>query len=118
MHALLYNKPSNREQGPYHPLHVPSRPWESISMGFVGGLPTTKKGNDYLFVVVDRFNKMCVLMPYKNTIDEQEATKIVLWTSLGTLWDTKEHRFRNGYKISQCILEYIMGEHGYEVEDI
>ena len=68
------NKPSNRKQGQYHPLHVPTLPWESISMDFVGGLLTTRKGHDYLFVVVDRFNKMCVLMPYKKTINGQEAT--------------------------------------------
>jgi hypothetical protein len=42
-------------------------------MDFVGGLPTTKKGHDYIFVVVDRFKKMCILMPCKNTIKGQEV---------------------------------------------
>jgi hypothetical protein len=42
-------------------------------MDFVGGLPTTRKGHDYLFVIVDRFNKMCILVPYKNTINGQES---------------------------------------------
>jgi hypothetical protein len=44
-------------------------------MDFVEGLPTTWKGNDYLFVVVDTFNKMCIIMPCENTIKGQEATK-------------------------------------------
>ena len=66
------NNPSNRKQGPYHPLHVPTQPWESISMDFEGDLPTTQKGHVYLFVVVYRFNKMCILMPCKNTIKGQE----------------------------------------------
>ncbi|GJX96113.1 transposon ty3-G gag-pol polyprotein [Tanacetum coccineum] len=44
--------------GLYTPLPVPSRPWESISMDFLGGLPKTRKGNDYLFVIVGRFSKM------------------------------------------------------------
>ncbi|KAI5311988.1 hypothetical protein L3X38_041161 [Prunus dulcis] len=54
---VLYNtsKPSNKKLGLYLPLPVPSRPWESISMDLLGGLPKTKSGNDYLFVVVDRF---------------------------------------------------------------
>jgi hypothetical protein len=43
-------------------------------MDYVGGFPTTRKGHHYLFVVVDRFNKMCILMPFKKTISGQEAT--------------------------------------------
>jgi hypothetical protein len=43
-------------------------------MDFVGCLPTTRKVHDYIFLVVDRFNKMCILMPYKKTISGQEAT--------------------------------------------
>jgi hypothetical protein len=31
------SKPSNQKLGLYTPLLVPSRPWESISMDFVGG---------------------------------------------------------------------------------
>jgi hypothetical protein len=29
-------------------------------MDFVGGLPMSKRGHDYLYVVVDMFNKMCI----------------------------------------------------------
>jgi hypothetical protein len=61
-------KPTNRKLGLYSPLSVPSHPWESISMDFVGGLPMSKRGHNYLYFVVDRFNKMCILMPCKNQI--------------------------------------------------
>jgi hypothetical protein len=61
-------KPNNRKKGLYNPLLVPTRPWESISMDFVGGLLRIRKGHDYLYVVVERFSKMCVLMACKNTI--------------------------------------------------
>jgi hypothetical protein len=37
------SKSSNRKLGLYTPLMVPSRPWESISMDFVGGLPMSKR---------------------------------------------------------------------------
>jgi hypothetical protein len=49
---------SNKKQGLYHPLPIPNRPWERISMDFVGGLLTMWKGHDYLFLVVDSFIKM------------------------------------------------------------
>jgi len=36
------SKPSNRKLGKYQPLPVLERLWESISMDFLGGLPTTQ----------------------------------------------------------------------------
>ena len=68
--------PSNRKLGLYTPLPVPSRPCESVSMDFVGGLPMLRKQHDYLYVVVDRFSKMCILMPCKKTITIEETTEI------------------------------------------
>jgi hypothetical protein len=47
-------------------------------MDFVEGLPTTRKSYEYLFMVVDWFYKMCILMPYKNTIKGQEETNIFI----------------------------------------
>ena len=52
------SKPSNRKLGLYTPLLVPSHPWESISMDFVGGLAMSRKGHDYLYFVVNRLRKM------------------------------------------------------------
>jgi hypothetical protein len=69
-------KPINRKLGLYSPLHVPSYPWESISMDFVGGLPMTKGGHDYLYVVVDRSSKMCILMPCKKHIAAEQTANL------------------------------------------
>ena len=60
------SKHSNRKLGLYIPLLVPSHQWESVSMDFVGGLPMSRKGNYYLYVVVDRFSKMCILFLLKS----------------------------------------------------
>jgi hypothetical protein len=66
-------KPSNGKLGFYMPLLVPSHPWESVSMDFVGGLPMSRKGHDYMYVVVDRFIKMCVLMPCKKQVTREKT---------------------------------------------
>jgi len=40
------SKLSNIKLGLYTPLPIPSRPWESVSMDFVGGFPMSRKGHD------------------------------------------------------------------------
>ena len=70
------SKPSNRKLRLYTPLPIPSRPWESVSMDFVGGLPMSRKGHDYLYVVDDRFNKMCVLTPCKKQVTAEKRTQM------------------------------------------
>ena len=111
------SKPSNRKLGLYTPLPILSHPWESVLMDFVGGFPLSRKVHDYLYVVIDRFSKMCILMPCKKHITTKQIahcffqhvwvhfglpTSIVsdwhslflgeFWTSLWKMMDTKLKR--------------------------
>ena len=55
-------------------------------MDFVGGLPLLKRGHDYLYVVVDRFNKMCILMPCKKKITAEQIAQLFfhnVWVHFG-----------------------------------
>ncbi len=55
-------------------------------MDFVGGLPKPRKGHDYLYVVVDRLRKMCILMPCNKQVTTKQTTKLFLqnvWVHFG-----------------------------------
>jgi hypothetical protein len=58
------------------PLPTPDRPWESISMDYMLGLPYTKPGNEFVFVVVDPFSKMVILVACKKSITTEATNKL------------------------------------------
>ena len=45
-------------------------------MDFVGGFPMSRIGHDYLYVVVEIFSKMCILMPCKKHVTIEQTTHI------------------------------------------
>jgi hypothetical protein len=69
-------KPTIKKQGLYTPLPIPEKPWESISVDYMSGLPSTKQGNDCVFMVVDRFSKMGILTSYKKNITATYTSKL------------------------------------------
>ena len=55
-------------------------------MDFVGGLPMSRRGHDYLYVLVDRFIKMCILMSFTKQVTTEQTTQLFfqnVWVHFG-----------------------------------
>jgi hypothetical protein len=70
------DKPNTKKQGMYTHFTTPDRSWESISMDYMSSLPSTKRGNECVFVVVDRFSKMVILAACKKNITAKATIKL------------------------------------------
>ena len=55
-------------------------------MDFLGGLPATQRGHDYILVVVDQFSKMAILIACTKTVTAPQVAKLFfihVWTYFG-----------------------------------
>jgi hypothetical protein len=101
--ACAITKPTTKKQGMYTPLPTPDRAWESISMDYISGLPSTKRGNDFVFVVVDRFSKMAILAACKKIITAEATAKLFferVWVHFGipqTTVSDRDSQFLNTF---------------------
>jgi len=64
--------------GLLQPLSIPEWKWEEVSMDFITGLPTTRKGNDSIWVIIDRLTKSAHFIPVKNTYRPPEYADIYI----------------------------------------
>ena len=67
-----------RPVGLLQPLPVPEWKWEEIGMDFVIGLPRTQKGNDSIWVIIDRLTKVAHFIPVKTTYGGATLARLYL----------------------------------------
>jgi hypothetical protein len=60
------------------PLPIPEWKWETISMDFITGLPTSTKQNDVVMVVVDKLSKSAHFIPVKSTCKEIDIAQVFM----------------------------------------
>ena len=66
---------TQRPMGLLHPLPIPSRPWESIGMDFIGPLPPSPEGYNFIWVVIDRMTSMVHLVALKTSATAVEVAE-------------------------------------------
>ena len=70
------HKSARTRVGLLQPLPVPERPWETISMDFIMGLPRTARHHDAVFTFVDKMTKYVHVIPTTSTIDAEGAARL------------------------------------------
>jgi Reverse transcriptase (RNA-dependent DNA polymerase)/RNase H-like domain found in reverse transcriptase/Integrase zinc binding domain/Chromo (CHRromatin Organisation MOdifier) domain/gag-polyprotein putative aspartyl protease len=63
--------------GLLHPLEIPARKWQSISMDLITGLPRTKSGQDAIWVVVDRLSKCAHFAAIESEADALDIANLL-----------------------------------------
>ncbi|WVZ75123.1 LOW QUALITY PROTEIN: hypothetical protein U9M48_023210 [Paspalum notatum var. saurae] len=71
------------------PLPIPTWKWDEVGMDFVTGLPKTKKGNDAIWVIVDRLTKTAHFIPVKTTYGGAKLAQLS-----ETTWCTQQNCVR------------------------
>ena len=62
--------------GLLQPLKIPEWKWDMIEMDFVTGFPKSRRGNDAIFVVIDRLSKVTHFFPVKESIPASQLAKL------------------------------------------
>ena len=70
-----------KPQGTLHPIPVPAKPWEVLTMDFITGLPDSRAyGGTYnsILVIVDKFSKMAHYIPCVDTMTAGELAEVFI----------------------------------------
>ncbi|KAJ1028928.1 hypothetical protein NDA18_002949 [Ustilago nuda] len=89
-----YKAPHHHPYGLLQPLATPDRPWGSISLDFIEGLPPSKKYDsktyDSILVIVDRLTKFAILAPTHKTVTAKQ-TAVLLYGHMVSLFGYPDH---------------------------
>ena len=90
-----------RPGGLLQPLPIPEWKWENINMDFVTALPRSPKGNNAIWVIVDRLTKSAHFLPFRvgqstEVLAEKYIKEIVRLHGVpSTIVSDRDTRFRS-----------------------
>ncbi|KAJ1586336.1 hypothetical protein NDA12_007021 [Ustilago hordei] len=88
--VIMPGRTNNRHsRSAKEPLATPDRPWGSISLDFIEGLPPSKK-YDSILVIVDRLTKFAILAPTHKTVMAKQ-TAVLLYGHMVRLFGYPDH---------------------------
>ena len=64
--------------GLLQPLSIPGWKWEEINLDFIVGLPTTQKGFDLIWVIVDHLTKSAHFIPVRTNYRPHQYVEIYI----------------------------------------
>ena len=85
-HVISDKRVPEQELVSFNPLPVPERPWETISVDFIMGLPRTARHHDAVFTFVDKMTKYVHVIPTTSTIDAEGAARLYLKQCFHVAW--------------------------------
>ena len=59
-------------------IMAPEWKWEKVEMDFITGFPRSQKGNNAIFVVIDRLSKVAHFFPVKETISAIQLAELYI----------------------------------------
>ena len=79
--------------GLLQPLLIPVWKWDEIGMDFVVGLSKTQKGNDSIWVIVDRLTKVAHYLPVRTNYGGEKISPTLCRSHSEITWCAKQNRF-------------------------
>jgi len=77
--CLVCQKDNIEHQRPgdtLQPLHIPKWKWDNIAMDFVTHLPRSVKGNDSIWVIVDRLTKCAHFLAFNQKMSMEKLAEL------------------------------------------
>src|ERR1041385_8159275 len=65
-----------RPIGTLQPLSIPEWKWDKVGTDFITGFPGNQKGNNAIFVVIDRLSKVARLLPVRESIKASQLADL------------------------------------------